>query len=192
MMTLVTPHLQVASVLELEKVFLRRMGLRGLLLDMDSTLKDYRVNDFRPEVRAWIAMLRREGIRLCILSNGKPDRIGALAEKLDIPFVAKAFKPLPFGCQTALGKLELRSNEAALVGDQIFADVLAGRLAKLWTILVKPTSTEEPWFTRLKRPFERHVLRWVAPPTVRSSMSVSQSACAVDTNHTLGLQHDAI
>jgi hypothetical protein len=42
-----------------------------------------------------------------------------------------------------------------------FADVLAGRLAGLFTILVTPLGHHEPWFTRVKRPFERQVLRWM-------------------------------
>jgi predicted HAD superfamily phosphohydrolase YqeG len=51
----------------------------------------------------------------------------------------------------------------ALVGDQVFADVLAGRLAGLKTILVEPIHPEEePWYTRLKRPPERWVLRRTA------------------------------
>ena len=39
-----------------------------------------------------------------------------------------------------------------MVGDQLFADILAGRLAGLTTFLVEPIHPEEePWFTRLKR-----------------------------------------
>ena len=47
-----------------------------------------------------------------------------------------------------------------MVGDQIFADVMAGRLAGIRSILVDPIHPEEePWFTRLKRLPERFVLR---------------------------------
>jgi len=55
--------------------------------------------------------------------------------------------------------LELRPEQTAIVGDQLFADVLAGRLAGLFTILVRPTSPSEPLWTRVKRPLERRVLR---------------------------------
>jgi HAD superfamily phosphatase (TIGR01668 family) len=155
----VTPHLQLASVLELHAGRLRALGIDGLLLDLDCTLKDHGAAEFRAEVVAWVAALRAEGIRLCLVSNGKDRRVRAFAGVLGIPCVSRAFKPLPFGCRIALRKLGLDRTRAAMVGDQIFADVLAGRLAGVATILVPPTSPEEPWFTRLKRPLERRVLR---------------------------------
>ena len=159
MLTLVTPHWRLSSVLELRAADLRRRGLDGLLLDLDCTLKDYRAEVLDPAVLAWAAALRAEGIRLCLLSNGRPAKVGAFAAALGIPGVSRAFKPLPFGCRAALRALGLDRTRAALVGDQIFADVLAGRLAGLTTILVPPTSPDEPWFTRLKRPLERRLLR---------------------------------
>jgi HAD superfamily phosphatase (TIGR01668 family) len=159
MLRFVTPHLQLASVLELHADRLRALGLDGLLLDLDCTLKDHGAAEFRAEVVAWVVALRAEGILLCLVSNGKDRRVRAFAAALGIPCVSRAFKPLPFGCRVALRKLGLDRTRAAMVGDQLFADVLAGRLAGMATILVTPTSPEEPWFTRLKRPLERRVLR---------------------------------
>ena len=159
MISLVTPHLQLIGVLELDAGRLRSMGIDGLLLDVDHTLKEYGAEVIPQEIVEWIAGLRDAGFRLCLLSNGKPHRIARLAASLGVPFVAKAFKPLPFACRAALGVLGLPANRVALIGDQIFADVLAGRLAGLTTILVTPMSAVEPWFTRLKRPLERLVLR---------------------------------
>ena len=78
--------------------------------------------------------------------------------------MARAFKPLPLGCLAGVKKLGVPRTRAAMVGDQIFADVMAGRLAGLFTVLVRPTSPVEPWFTRLKRPAERRVLRWINIP----------------------------
>jgi HAD superfamily phosphatase (TIGR01668 family) len=160
---LFAPRLQLASILDLDLALLRRFGLQGLLLDIDCTLKDHGATGFSEPVQAWVKMLQAEGIRLCLLSNGKPRRIGRLARQLDLPFVAAAFKPLPLGCARAVKMLDLTRRRTAMVGDQLFADVLAGRLAGLFTILVRPTSPHEPWFTRLKRPVERRLLRWITP-----------------------------
>ena len=163
MLSFVVPHLQLTSVLELEISLLRQRSLKGLLLDVDCTLKDHGATEFPTMVRTWVKRLQADGIRLCLLSNGKPRRICELARQLDLPFVAQAFKPLPRGCIRAMRLLELTPQQTAMVGDQLFADVLAGRLAGLFTILVRPTSPKEPWFTRLKRPVERRVLRWIGP-----------------------------
>jgi uncharacterized protein len=156
-----TPHLYCQAVLDFDATYLRSRGLEGLLLDLDGTLKDYRAKEIPIAVTAWLARLRADGMKLCLVSNGRPERIGRYAAALGLPFIAKAFKPLPFGCSKAMKQLGLDSKQVGIVGDQVFADILAGRLAGLFTILVPPTSRDEPWFTRLKRPFEWLTLRWL-------------------------------
>lgn len=166
MFALLTPHCRLDDVRDLTTAWFTSLNRPGLLLDVDSTLKDHGAKEFSPAVVEWAAELSRAGARLCLLSNGRPTRIEQLAKSLRIPFVAKAFKPLPFGCHAALRQLGLRADQACVAGDQIFADVLAGRLAGLFTILVRPTSPVEPWFTRLKRPIERQVLKRIHVPLV--------------------------
>jgi uncharacterized protein len=172
MLRLIAPHLSLDSVLDLTPDRLRDLRLRGLLLDLDCTLKDYHAERVPDAVLAWLADLRTAGVRLCLLSNGKPARIERFGRELGIPYIAKAFKPLPLGCYRGLRKLAVPPARAAVVGDQLFADVLAGRLAGLFTVLVRPTSPAEPWFTRLKRPLERRVLRWLNSSTHKGKQEV--------------------
>ena len=160
MLRLLAPHLQVESVLDLDVDRLRQLELDALLLDVDCTLKSYSAETASAEVAAWLDGLRAAEIGVCLVSNGLARRVGRFAEGLDLPFVAKAAKPLPFGCRAALRKMGFDRRRTAIVGDQLFADVMAGRLAGLTSILVRPIRPEEePWFTRLKRPLERLLLR---------------------------------
>ena len=159
---LLTPHLQLGSVLEIDAEMLSALGVEGLLLDFDGTLMDYYGDGFRPEVVAWVGQMLREGVRLCVLSNGRGKRVRPLAERLGLQCVGFAGKPLPFGLHAGMRKLGLDRTRVAMVGDQVFADVLAGRLAGVFTILVRPTTTQEAWITQIKRPLERLVLRTVA------------------------------
>lgn len=175
MFSLVTPHFFAKDVLELSAARLRGSGISGLLLDLDGTLKDFGADEVPSVVVAWVEALRQEGFKLCLLSNGKTKRIERFARALGVPFVAKAFKPLPFGCRRALAILGLARSQVAVVGDQIFADIVAGRMAGLRTILVPATHAHEPWFTRAKRPFERLVLRWLVK---RPSLAGAELAMA--------------
>ncbi len=160
MLQILVPHLRVESVLELDVERLREMGLDALLLDVDCTLKSYRSESPSAEISTWLRGLQTAGIGLCLVSNGLRRRIERLAARLDVPFVAKAAKPFPFGIRAALRKTGFDPQRTAMVGDQLFADVIAGRLAGLTSILVRPIRPEEePWFTRLKRPVERFLLR---------------------------------
>jgi len=159
MFHLLTPNLRVESVLELTVDRLREMGIDGLLLDVDCTLKRYREKEVRPEVAQWLAALKVGGIGCCIVSNGRSHRIRYFADKLGLPFVAKALKPFPIGMHRAMEKMGFQPEHTAMVGDQVFADVLAGRWAGIKSILVRPIHPEEEhWYTRIKRPLERFLL----------------------------------
>jgi HAD superfamily phosphatase (TIGR01668 family) len=159
MLRILTPHHRIASVLELTPDRLRGLGLESLLLDADGTLKRYTSDECAPGVAEWLSLLKQAGFGLCLVSNGLGERIGRFAEKADLPFVPKAVKPLPRGCRLAMRKKGFRRESTAMVGDQLFADVMAGRLAGIVTFLVEPIHPEEePWFTRLKRGPERWLL----------------------------------
>ena len=154
------PNLVLDSVQDITLELLQQQGLRSLLLDIDSTLKSYRTTAVPPETLQWIESLQEAGIGLCILSNGWTQRIRPIAEQLGLPFIAPAMKPTPFGCRTALQMREFDQKSTAIVGDQVFTDILAGKFAGLFTILVMPIHPEEErWYTRIKRPVEKWVLR---------------------------------
>jgi HAD superfamily phosphatase (TIGR01668 family) len=155
---MILPHAYVSSALMLDAASLKERGIEGLLLDIDGTLKDFAAPSVPPVMVAWLEQLREAGLRLCLYSNGRKARIAGIAAELGLPYVAEAMKPWPHGCRRGLAELGLPAERVAVVGDQIFADILAGRLARLYTVLVCPTSRVEPWFTRLKRPFEAPIL----------------------------------
>ena len=159
MFRLFTPHYRVHCVWELTPERLRLWGLRALLLDVDCTLTRYRRGEPLPEVTLWLAQLRSADFRLCLVSNGMGPRIEDFAARLGLPCVSQAMKPFPWGVRAAVKKIDALPSQTAMVGDQIFADVMAGRLAGVRAILVDPIHPEEePWFTRLKRWPERVVL----------------------------------
>lgn len=145
--------------MDLPAARLRALGVDAVLLDVDCTIKRYREETVGPDAAAWLRALQAAGLAVCLVSNGRAGRISRLARSLDVPFVAKAMKPLPFGCRAAARRLGVAPRRAAMVGDQLLADVVAGRLAGMVSVLVRPIHPEdEPWFTRLKRPLERWLL----------------------------------
>lgn len=154
------PHFLINSVAEITPEQLGELGIHNLFLDVDCTLKRYRYQEPTPDAWNWLQLMRAKGVNLCLLSNGVGSRIANFAQRVELPFVAKACKPLPRGCRRAMKEFNFKPEETALVGDQIFADVIAGRLCGLRTFKVAPISPEEEhWFTRIKRPFENVVLR---------------------------------
>ena len=153
------PNLILDSVQDITPELLQKHGLRFLLLDVDSTLKRYRAAEIPMEIVQWLESLKKAGVQFCILSNGREPRIRPIAEQLNVSFIAQAMKPLPVGCRTAIKNLDFDPKATAMVGDQVFADILAGKFAKIFTILITPIHPEEErWYTRIKRPIEKWVL----------------------------------
>lgn len=52
-----------------------------------------------------------------------------LANSLGLPLVSKALEPLPYACREAMRRLGFDPQCTAIVGDQICADIMAGRPA---------------------------------------------------------------
>lgn len=168
-MPILYPQYAADRVTDLSAERLARLGIRALLLDVDCTLKRYTEPMPAQDVLDWLEAMRRAGIFLCLLSNGKAPRIAKTAERLGLPYIALALKPLPRGCRRALAEFHLKAEETAMVGDQLLADVVAGNLAGLTTILITPIHPEEEHvYTRIKRPFEKFFLLFRKAPKIES------------------------
>jgi HAD superfamily phosphatase (TIGR01668 family) len=154
------PNLQLDRITELTPELLTQYGIKALLLDVDCTLKHYRSQNIPTDITRWLSSMRNHTVGLCLVSNGRAYRIREFAQRVGIPFVAPALKPFPFGCNAAIRSLNFDRKTTAMVGDQVFADLLAGKFAGLFTVIVAPLNPdEEPWFARMKRPLEKLVLK---------------------------------
>ncbi len=152
------PDFIVDCVTEFDRPRLVSLGVRGLLLDVDGALKPHYGTEILPAVAAWIAELREAEFKLAFFSNGLATRIAPLAASVGVRVFAGACKPLPFLCRRAIKEMGLTPAQTLIVGDQLFTDVLCGRLVGTITAYVRPLSPEEPFYTRFKRPLERLVL----------------------------------
>ena len=55
--------------------------------------------------------------------------------------------------------MNIYASNTAVIGDQIFTDILGGNILGLYTILVDPISSKEFFWTRLMRMAEALVLK---------------------------------
>lgn len=157
-MALLTPDSYYTSVDAVDLADLCARGIDTLLLDLDNTLMARFTGEIRDGVRAWVARARAEGFALCLVSNNWHDRVHVAANELGIPLVARAVKPLPFAFRRAMRLLGADAARTAVVGDQIFTDVLGGNLAGATTVLVEPLSRKDLPHTLLLRLIEARIM----------------------------------
>lgn len=158
MLSKLRPSARHDSITHIDLKALQRKGIRALLLDLDNTLVAYRSHRAKSGIRSWVRHAKRLGIKPVILSNNNRDRVQKIANKLEVPFVCGARKPLRSGYQRALAAVGADPAQTAAVGDQLFTDVLGGNRAGLLTILVRPMDRKEFIGTRFVRPLERFLL----------------------------------
>lgn len=153
------PKWWLKSVLQIDDDFIRTNHLRGLILDLDNTLSMHGSPAAEQGVTEWLAKMRSIGIKMIVVSNNTKKRVAPLAAELGLEFVAFGCKPLPGGISHALKQLRLPRKSVALVGDQLFTDVLGGNLRGIPTILVEPFHMEDKPSFRLKRKLENVVFK---------------------------------
>jgi HAD superfamily phosphatase (TIGR01668 family) len=157
---LLFPNVYVDSVHHIDTGYLSSRGIRGLLFDLDNTLVPRDADVFSPGIISWFAELQAKGFRICVVSNNGPKRLQNLAESLDLPFICRAVKPRKRPFKKAMEITGTSPGETAVIGDQIFTDILGGNRLGLYTILVAPLPGKEYWATELiNRRLERLVIR---------------------------------
>lgn len=140
--------------------FLKKNGIKTLLLDVDNTLAPYEQAEPSEENLLWLNSLKKECISFAFISNNSSDtRIVRFNEKIGVPAFAKSGKPFAKrSIDRALLALGSKKEESAFVGDQIFTDVLAGKIYGMRAILVPPIKDKKNLFFRFKRALEKPVL----------------------------------
>ncbi|GAA6396125.1 hypothetical protein I4300191C4_07820 [Solibaculum mannosilyticum] len=153
------PDLMRKRIIQITLEDLRSFGIRGLLLDVDNTLASHGKPEPLEGVEDWITFMREAGIKMAIISNNDSARVSPFAKRLGLPFVAKAMKPLPSGVKRGVHLLGLPPDTIAVVGDQVYTDVMGAHLAGTKAVLVEPVDEYETWSFRLRRRLERGVIR---------------------------------
>lgn len=146
------------SVCNLTPELLNKFGVKGLLLDLDNTLTTHDNPVPAKGVLEWIELMKRNDIKMYIVSNNHPPRVEPFAEMLGLPFVSEGKKPLSKGFREAMEYMGLKKNELAAVGDQIFTDVLAANWFGVKCIYVAPIEHEKTNFFKFKRKMEKPFL----------------------------------
>ena len=109
---LITPEYVFKDVTHITPEWLAAKGITALVLDIDNTLTADRSQELPEEVAAWLAAMRKAGVKLTIVSNGAEKRVRPSAEKLGLAYLYRSAKPLPF----ALGVARRRIGVAELGG----------------------------------------------------------------------------
>lgn len=162
--SLFRPGQIVAGINEIDFNALKRRGVSALILDIDDTLIPREVNDIYPEVLEWVVARKEEGFRLCLTSNSRhPLRVKYLGDALGLPAMHLSFKPLPFAFWKSLEILRAKPEETAMIGDQLFMDILGANLVNIHSIYIQHGKEESFILRKWMRQAEKWIISKLAP-----------------------------
>ena len=154
---LIYPKEYFNKIEEITIKYLQKRKIKALILDMDNTLINHK-KEMPTRIEKWAKELKEQGIKLIIVSNSnRKEKLKNISEKLGIEYVIFAKKPLKSGLMRAKKILNENVENIAVVGDQIFTDVIGGNRCKMYTILVDEIEEKDFWYTAWKRPIERKI-----------------------------------
>lgn len=130
---------------DLEPAWLKEQGIQLLMLDFDNTIVPYTTNVPTQRMDAWLQMMKRSEIQICVVSNSKRERVKFFCEMFGIPCITHAKKPFSRGIRACLEKFGVPRENSALVGDQIYTDTLGANCAGVRSVLVKAINNHIIW-----------------------------------------------
>lgn len=161
MLKLLTPDLYIESIFRLDLEKLKKNNIKGLIIDIDNTLISWDIKNVTEKTKTWLLNLEKEGFRVCLVSNNTKNRVIVFNRELKLPAIHRALKPRIGAFKKAMRIIGTTVDNTAVIGDQIFTDVLGGNRIGLFTVLVVPMAGKEFWWTTFVRKIERHVLKIV-------------------------------
>lgn len=147
------------SVSQLTAADLEQYGIRALICDIDNTLVTYDDPEPTPSAMEFLSRMQAAGVQIAFVSNNDRERVNRFNASLGWFASAKSAKPSARELRRAMEYMGTTVYDTAVLGDQLFTDIYAGKRLGMRAFLVKPIRDKRSLFFRFKRKCEIPVLR---------------------------------
>ena len=136
--------------------FFSKLGIELIICDIDNTLLRYNEKGLTDYAKRFIEKIKKSNIRILLMTNNRKKERGAPFGEKCITNAAK-----PFISKSKIRKMfsniHISFNKVMFIGDQIFTDILSGKLLGAMTLLVDPLSETNNIFFAVKRTLENPI-----------------------------------
>ena len=146
------PKVIAPALTDVDEALLSRLGVELLMLDFDNTIVPYTTSVPTQEMERWLDWVKHSGVQVCVVSNSHKERVKVFCRHYGIDCITHARKPFSQGIRQCLERYGIPARHAALVGDQIYTDVLGANRMGVTSILVSAIHNHNFWLKA------RHVL----------------------------------
>lgn len=138
------------------------LGINVLFLDIDNTVVALSERKISLKRLNWLERAKMLGFRVYFVSNNSSfKRIEAVCQQAKLTGIYFACKPFVFSTKEFMQKQNVQSHKLAVVGDQLFTDVILGNWLGACAILVDPIDKRLSFFKTFQRQIELQLLTWL-------------------------------
>jgi hypothetical protein len=153
------PDYNLKNIYEIDFEELKKLGIKCLMFDLDSTVMVSKSATFLPETLEWFNSFLND-FETAIISNNKNQAYIDNASKLaPCKVIGRADKPNPKVIREYIASIGVKPQEAVMIGDRPLTDILVGKLVGCKTILVGSINPNENIQTKIVRALERSTIR---------------------------------
>ena len=147
MLKLLLPKLYLSSAYALPIDDLKRRGIKVLICDVDNTLLPHHQLHMNDKMRLFLSKLKQANIQVVFASNNTATRLEHIAKEANVDTFSFSCKPFPFVFNKIKKEYLVHGHEIAIMGDQLFTDVLGGNLQGSLSILCEPIEKKDLFYT---------------------------------------------
>ncbi len=143
------PDIYQKSIYHIDYDKLLDDGIKCLLFDLDNTCVPYKDKEPNKKLIELFETLKDMGFKLILFSNAPKKRIAPFKRALNVDSLAGARKPFKKNFLKILKMFNYELSDVAIIGDQLYKDILGGNIVGIKTILVNPMSKDDMILTKL-------------------------------------------
>lgn len=132
---------------------LKKLGVEGLILDLDNTIMAPKSARLDLPVKYWLEVMKKNFKIVVLTNNKKAFYLEAVRHVLELPVIGFAKKPWSCGVNETLEILKVSNDKIAVIGDRPLTDIWLGQRYGFKTVLVRALTryTEPKWKYYLRK-----------------------------------------
>jgi HAD superfamily phosphatase (TIGR01668 family) len=150
-MKLLKPNIYQKDIFSINYDKLLKQNIKNLLFDIDNTISSTKDKVPSKEVKELFNNLKEKGFKVFIITNALKKRATKFQESLNVKTYHFSMKPSPRNYNKLIKENNLKHNECAAIGDQIYTDIKGANNLGILSILVDPISNKEFITTKINR-----------------------------------------
>ena len=149
------PDMYQKSIYHIDYDKLKEDGIKCLLFDLDNTCLPFKYNEPNKKLIDLFETLKDMDFKVIIFSNATKKRLTPFKNGLRVDCSASSRKPNSKKLLKVIKMFNYTLPEVAIIGDQLYTDILGGNRVGIKTILVNPMSKDDMLFTKMFRFMEK-------------------------------------